>query len=351
MNINPWRSTSVRAALNGLSFIDEKRIHIHSESEAYNFLESYGFDLEDAMDVLELESLRKEAIELIQEELLIEGEAIPDELLNQQDIRQYLINASGHGSRALSPWSGAILRVIHTLSHSHSYLNDIYHIPIREQIFNRFESHIIRNEKGCFLGDIKLDAIELREAKSRRSAALKLLHKVENVSADIFDWIGIRFITEQRADVLDVLTYLRQNHVITYANLKPSRSRNNLIDLEWIDECLNSGMSTDEIRKKMQSVGFQSKKQKQENSGKNPFSGVNYQSVQITCRHRIKIEQENGVNMAFFFPFEIQLMDRKSFLATRDGLASHGEYKKRQKQAIRKRILPFLTRNRNKIKG
>jgi len=345
MNINPWRSTSVRAALNGLSFIDEKRIHIHSEHEAQQFLESYGFDLEDAMDVLELESLRKEAIELIQEELLIEGESIPKPLLEQQDIRQYLINASGHGSRALAPWSAAILRVIHTLSHSHSYLNDIYHTPIREQIFNRFESHITRNEKGCFIGNIKLDEIEYREAKSRRSAALKLLHKVENVAADIFDWIGIRFITEHRADVLDVLTYLRQNHVITYANLKPSRSRNNLIDLEWIDKCLNNGMSTDEIRREMQSIDLPSSREKTDQADKNPFSGVSYQSVQITCRHRIKIQQENGFNMSFFFPFEIQLMDRKSFLDTREGLASHSEYKKRQKQSIRKRILPFLVRS------
>jgi uncharacterized protein (TIGR04562 family) len=46
--------------------------------------------------------------------------------------------------------------------------------------------------------------------------------------------------------------------------------------------------------------------------------------------------------MSFFFPFEIQLMDRKSFLDTREGLASHDEYKKRQKQAIRERVFPFL---------
>ena len=45
----------------------------------------------------------------------------------------------------------------------------------------------------------------------------------------------------------------------------------------------------------------------------------------------------------FFFPFEIQLMDRQSYLNTQEGLASHGEYKKRQKKAIRKRIMPFLT--------
>lgn len=343
MNVNPWRSTSVRSALNGLSFIDEKRIHIHSEQEAQHFLESYGFDLDDKMDIGELESLRQESIELIQEELLMPDEVIPDVLLHQQDIRQYLINASGHGDRRLAPWSAAILKVIHTLSHSHSYLNDMYHIPIREQIFDRFNKHIVRNDSGCFLGDIKLDALEFRETKSRRSVALKLLHKAENVSADIFDWIGLRFITENRADVLDVLAYLRQEHIITYANLKPSRSRNTLIDLEWIDKCLNSGMSTDEIRLEMQLMSLPEVNDN-EVLEINPFSEVSYQSVQITCRHRIKIKQDDGVKVSFFFPFEIQLMDRASFLNTREGLASHREYKKRQKQAIRQRVFPFLVR-------
>jgi len=346
MNVNPWRSTSVRAALNGLSFIDEKRIHIHSEQEAQHFLESYGFDLDDTMDVKELESLRQEAINLIQEDLLMPDEVIPDSLIQQKDIRQYLINASGHGERRLAPWSAAILRVIHTLSHSHSYLNDMYHQPIRDQIFNRFNKHITRNDEGCFLGKLKLDDIEFRETKSRRSVALKLLHKAENVSADIFDWIGLRFITEHRADVLDVLTYLRQEHIITYANLKPSRSRNTLIDLEWIDKCIDSGMSTDEIRLEMQSMNLPEVNDN-EVAENNPFSGVSYQSVQITCRHRIKIKQDDGVKMSFFFPFEIQLMDRASFLNTREGLASHGEYKKRQKQAIRERVLPFLTRHKS----
>ncbi|MDO7085488.1 TIGR04552 family protein [Pseudocolwellia sp. AS88] len=349
MHINPWRSASVRAALNGLSFIDEKRIHIHSLQEAHDFIESYGFDLDDAADVDELEDLRQEAIKLIQEELLTKDEVIPDVLLKQKDIRQYLVNASGHGDRCLAPWSAAILRIIHTLSHSHSYLNDLYHLPIREQIFNRFNKHIVRNKHGCFLGDIKLDALNFREAKSRRSVALKLLHKVENVAADIFDWIGIRFITEHKADVLDVLTYLRQKHIITYANLKPSRSRNNLIDLAWIDKCLAKGMSTDEIRIAMQTTHLPSSelssRNNQAENASNPFSGINYKSVQITCRHRIKIKHDNGEKMSFFFPFEIQLMDRKSYRNTREGLASHSEYKKRQKEAIRRRVLPFLSFN------
>ena len=94
---------------------------------------------------------RVKAIQLIQEELLLEGEKIPQALLDEKDVRQYLLYASGHGPKELTPWSGAILRVLHTLTHSYSYLNDIYYDDIREQIFSRFEKHIVRQESGYYL--------------------------------------------------------------------------------------------------------------------------------------------------------------------------------------------------------
>ena len=267
-------------------------------------------------------------------------ETIPAAILEQTDVRQYLLNASGHGNKKLAPWSGAILRVIHTLTHSYSYLNDIYHDDIREQILNQFNGHLIRQENGYLLGIIELIDVEFRETKSRRSVAMKLMHKAENVAADIFDWVGIRFITKYRSDILDILAYLREKNIVTYANIKPSRSRNTLLDLEWINQCLNKGMPLDEIKTTMQSMPYPCA---DKTSNDNKFSEVSYHSVQITCRQRIKIEQENGKKLCFFFPFELQMMDHDIYISTRDGLASHGEYKKRQKLMIRKRILPFLS--------
>ncbi|GLX78275.1 hypothetical protein tinsulaeT_16150 [Thalassotalea insulae] len=339
MNINPWRSTSVRTALEGRSFIDAKRIHIHTEQEANAFLTCYGFDLQDPADLEEIEMLRQEAIELIEQELLKDGEVIPPELKEQQNVIQYILNASGHGKKELTPWSGAILRVLHTLTHSHSYLNDLYHDDIRKQIFQRFDGHIVKENDKCSLGDIALVDVEFRTVKSRRSVAMKLLHKTENVAADIFDWIGIRFITHSRADVLDVLAFLRVQHILTYANIKPSRSRNTLIDLTWLDQCFDQGMPVEQIKEKMQSLVYPTIEQ---GTSTNPFSEVSYHSVQITCRQRIKIIQPNGKHLCFYFPFEIQLMDQHSYLASREGLASHAEYKKRQRNAVRKRVLPFL---------
>ncbi len=339
MPINPWKSSSIRNALQGESFIDAKRIHIHSLEEASLFLQSYGYDLDDAQDAAELKELKAKSIELIEDELLLEGESIPQSILEDQDPRQLLLIASNPRKRELALWCGSILRVLHTLVHSYSYLNDKYHTDIREQIFSRFNAHIIKRNEHFQMGDIRLVNFELRPEKTQRSVAMKLMHKSENVAADIFDWIGLRIITEFRADVLEVLAYLRNHHIIAYANLKPYRTRNTLLNLDWIKQSLQEGISVESLKQLMQNEPYPTEK---ESKSDNPFSSTSYHSVQLTCRQRIKIRNDNQKSFAFFFPFELQIMDIESYEKSRQGLASHSEYKKRQRASVRKRILPFL---------
>ena len=83
MNHRLVRSASIRTALEGTSFIDNNKIHIHSQQDAYNFILSYGYDLNDDGDYKELLKVKEEAVSLIQEELLDEGESIPEAVLNE----------------------------------------------------------------------------------------------------------------------------------------------------------------------------------------------------------------------------------------------------------------------------
>ena len=232
---------------------------------------------------------------------------------------------------------------MHTLAHSQSYLNEKYHDVIRQQIFQKFDRVIESRDGKTFIGPVELNQFEMRKAKTRWSVALKLMHKAENVAADIFDWIGIRFVTNYRADALELLAYLRSEHVIALSNIKPSRSRNTLIDLKELDKLLAASPSREMIRESIQNSPYPTRK----DSGEvNLYSGVSYNSIQLTCRQRVKIKQEGERALSFFFPFELQIMDRQSYLNSREGFASHKEYKKRQKNAIRHRILPFLKRRR-----
>ncbi|NVJ59475.1 MAG: TIGR04552 family protein [Gammaproteobacteria bacterium] len=338
MKVNPWRSSSIKIALEGRSFIDIKRIHIDDFDEANDFLNSYGFDMDDPNDRSELFDLKQEAQLLIEEELLKPSEKIPDKILDISDVRQLLLDASQPRLRQHAQWCGGLLKVIHTLAHSYSYLNDVYHRAIREQILQRFQPHIKETANGVELGDVELVKFEMRPEKTRRSVAMKLLHKAENVSADIFDWIGIRFITKSKAQVLDVLAYLRNHYLIAYANLKPSRTRNTLLDLDWLKMQTRAGHSIEQIKQTIESQPYPSLATA---ASDNPFSSIAYHSIQFTCRQRIKIEQSSQ-SLRFFFPFEIQIMDKVSYDNVRQGLASHAAYKERQRQLIRQRVLAFL---------
>ena len=44
----------------------------------------------------------------------------------------------------------------------------------------------------------------------------------------------------------------------------------------------------------------------------------------------------------FFFPFEIQIMDKQTFLINQKGLGSHADYKQNQLEAARERVLGNL---------
>ena len=334
-----WLSSSLRFALEGKSIIDSEKLSFDSIDSVTDFLSCYGYDWDDIADREEIEEFRIGAIALITEEILVANEKFPDEIKQQKDIRELMLELSKSNDEINKHWICALLRVMHTLAHSHSYLNNRYLSEIREQIFSAFTPHINRENDTISIGSIELSDFEYRPEKSQRSVAMKLLHKPENVAADIFDWIGLRFITLNKIDVLRVLSYLRQHNIVMFANIKPSRTRNTLLDLKKIEAESNKGLSFEQLK-----ALIEQHQAPNENllETTNAFSESSYHSVQFTCRQRIKVKTTEKKRVSFFFPYEIQLIDQKSYQRARSGMASHSEYKKRQRKSIRTRILPHL---------
>ena len=71
---------------------------------------------------------------------------------------------------------------------------------------------------------------------------------------------------------------------------------------------------------------------------RNRYSDAAYHSMQFTCRQRIRVTDEAGQRQHFFFPFEVQVLDEASFRISREGFASHEEYKRRQVAAAVGRV-------------
>jgi uncharacterized protein (TIGR04562 family) len=190
------------------------------------------------------------------------------------------------------------------------------------------------------------------------------------VAGEVFDRIGVRFVTRERFDALMVVRYLRLHNVIMFANVIPARSRNTLLDVDWVqgrvealkkeveESRLSEAKALEVLRKEARRQPYPASATRLEN----PFSSVDYHSIQFTCRQSIRIlepragivsspwtsvggtEHEGGEALRFFFPFEVQVLDEESYRVSRSGLAAHDVYKKRQYDAVKLRVLGSLFR-------
>lgn len=382
----PWET--LRAIVGGGSAIDVPRLQVFELWEAESFLEGYGFRWDDPIHCAELEGYRTEALKFLDEELINDepGLTLPVFIREEKDIRRLLLWASDRTKEpeviARQRWSCVLLRLMHTMTHSESYFNVRFSHDIREQVFLRFEPHLRYTSRGMFLGDNKdmvpLVFFELKHTKPKNSLIMKLLHKPENVAADVFDRIGVRFVTQDRFDALRVVRYLRTRNVFMFANVKPSRSRNTLIDLDWLrgeigalvaDQGIDDTARLALLRERLEALPYAGPPE----PSRNPHSSRSYHSIQFTCRQLVRVTNPYTESLVsriettrlsqpslahlcdnllrtlrrpnqirFFFPFEVQIMDHKSHLMSRDGEASHDDYKTRQRDTVKRRILRDL---------
>ncbi len=349
------------------SFVDISRLNVKTTEEAENYIKNYGYDLSNPQAKAKITAIINEAKKFLQSYLLEDPEekspsiVIPPDILYNDDPCSLIIAASQKEKTLHQAWACSILRVAHAITHVDNDLSKYFMPGIKRQIFSRFMEHLHVTRKGEYIlgngkeGDaaLKLKMFEMKNEKSRESLIMKLLHKAENVASDVFDRIGVRIVTFRKLDVIMVLKYLSVNHVISFANIKPSRTRNNLINvphfLQGIEELQTHDLSSwtekkvaDFLEKYLQLPPEEKAKETdkiiREN---NPYSSTMYSSVQITVRQLITINDPFNLNLIyrFFFPFEIQILDEESYIESRTGRASHEEYKKGQILSVRKRVL------------
>lgn len=397
-----WETLDV--IIGGKSTIDSRDgFFIRDAQEARDFIGHYGFDLQNPIEYAEVFGHYHESINFIRRYFLKPDNPdglkieVPRKILELTKIEDLFLLASYHypgqkqdeAGKNLRNWSCAILKVMHTLAHMDQDIRAPYFPDIQKQILDRFYKHIYRDEKGClFLGEnaqdplrVNLVNFETKPKKSRDSTLMKLLHKSENAAEDIFDRVGIRFITESKVGVLQVVRYLKARMVVMAPNIKPSRSRNTLIDIEKFKITLNEvlavfvheGGTESDLIKKLESLIVDPETGLTANalSETNRHSSQSYRSIQFTGRQLIKLKNPlykelkelkakikhqslpDSVSaliekidlkylqgeITFFFPYEVQLVDEMSHRENEEGRAAHKEYKKAQQQAAMKRVM------------
>lgn len=393
-----WETLDIMAS--GTSSIDAKNYlaNFESDTEVQAFLRGYGYDLSDPIENAEMFGNFQEALQFIKKYFLKEGNLedgldliIPSVFYTITDVSELLLIATGNSSLTVKEedtlWASIILKVMHTILHLDKDLRSRYFSTIQTQIFDRFYKYLSRkDEKLYIVSDNKKEVIplvdfETKSTKTRDSIIIKLLHKKENVAEELFDRIGIRFITHNRLDAIRLLKLLYQNHIVVVNNIKPSRSQNSLIDLkkfremhyQLIKQSIKNDFSEEEFLVGLNNTAEECALDQQEYKN-NEHTSHRYRAIHFTCRQLIKYKNpfyvefnrlkkvakkedpENQLidrilnldtssiakDIRFFYPFEVQITDKASHKMNTDGEASHAEYKRSQLKSAQIRLFKDL---------
>jgi uncharacterized protein (TIGR04562 family) len=373
----PMPPEVTQVILGGGSSIDLDGLRIHSAEEAWNFALNYGYDLGIPVQRAAVMRVYEDAVDFL-EGVVLDGTDlhVPLELRDLQDPLDLLVWASERPQSLRDRWACAILRVMHTLFHVDHNVNLRFLPEIQRQVFSRYDQHLVCEDgrwslRGAY--EVPLAAVERKENKDRVSMLLKMLHKPENVAETIYDQIGIRLVAEDQLGVLMVIRFLLDHHVLMPTHIKPSRSRNHMIDLvalaAWMED-LPPAFRIQDLTPEERRALSNTLALKIPGKDQNPFSSKDYSAVQFTARTLVRLPSpatrvlealqtrlqtmgdtelsdlvglpeliQDQEEFAFFFAHEVQVMEQSGFQSTRTGPASHTEYKQRQRDAARRRVL------------
>ena len=320
----PWRT--LQTIIAGKSLIDISELNINSLGEAHKFLRAYGLErMEDA------EGLLKIAREYIDTVLLKDSSInLPEEMSNIS-APELLVNASTSARSKSTEWSCVILKVCHAIAHAQwSSDEDAYNsalIKVKERLL----PFLIESKDGTWIGDnkcrIPIIDYSFKSGKKLFRIVTKLLLKKGNLSAGIYDYIGVRFVVHDIFSAILLIKFLRSRHVFMYANLVPHESKNSIAEFSQIEMLFSKFSVPVQHSLKGQVVGI-------EQRNKNPYSSTDFKMIKIV--ERLLVRSKTGGNI--FFPSEFQILTQQTYDSLGEELASHGSYEKNQIEGVKNRL-------------
>ncbi len=355
-----FKHQALEALVGGQSPLDFSNLSVGHLDGAHEFLLAYGYDVELPEDLKVVEMIHRQAVALLRDKLLDEGEELPKEVYDPQsleDIGSLFVYASNLDGKydSIQPWACALLKVMHVFAHLE---NDIFHLfpqDIKTQLIRPFQSFIYEDSvtNKSVMGSeqdgekIVLERFEIKPTKSLTSSVIKLLAKRDMFAMTLLDKVGVRFVTRNVFDSFRVLRFLHEHSLVSFPNsivdqvtntiypvnlffeaMDELRSRSPMAPLEEIDEVMERKLDQHFSR-----AEFVEKE--------NIFSGDSYRFMKFISRKLIRINMPEGRQVRFFYPFEVQIMDYDTYLKNLQGPQSHKSYKERQRMAARRRIFGF----------
>lgn len=324
----------IRLVLWGGSVIDWHRLNFASEREAHEFLRAQELDLSRPADRARAEAVKNSAITYLRRTFDF---PIPKPVA-QKDVADLLLLASYKGHRQLC--ACAILKVMHIMHHLEAR-ELLFMLPISDQeLFHLVEQKVYRVIGGMLAqGFPILEFIGGR--KNKDSLYTKLLSKPETHAAQIFDKLRFRIVTRAPSDIFPTMNYLMR-HLFAFNYVVPKESTNTLFPFRTYCE---SHENLAKLLPKMQLT-----KTFEETEGHkidNQFTAKDYRVVHFVMDMPIRVPQEVmeqappaawALGQVIFGQIEFQIIDRDTEQANEMGDASHDAYKRRQQEAVARRL-------------
>lgn len=349
----------MQSVLGGLSALDTCFLNIKDLAGADAFLQSYGFDPQNEIDVRKLWYFHRRAYVLMTERLGFNDSEIPEVIKDPKalgDLRRLLLFASDKSSENsfLQKWACAFLRCMHVYLHDETDLFSRFSEEIQAQILIPLQRHILYdgNAGGIYLQSLKdqdfkisLHAFEEKPFKTSSSTVIKLLAKPDAVALKVFDKLGVRFITNNVFDCFRVARFLVNENIISYPHIMPDQSSNNVYPLDLFLEVVENFKNHPEvvtdavIQEALEQKLQRSQGEAQFFRKENQFSGSDYKFIKFISRKLIHIQIPGTTEqLSFFYPYEVQIMEQSTYEGIKNSSSEHNAYKERQILAAKKRL-------------
>lgn len=383
----PWQEFEIALGLKN-SF-SQRNLNIDQALRAELFLKNCGFDIKDKNQTKQFEQLLGEALFFIRHVLFSSEEresiVVPTEILHIGNPKTLLLMASSKYPRKRYKrlWACSLLKVMYSIANI-QFSEKLQIIDYaREQIFKKIKSLITTDKEQIIQFNnisLPLNKIEWKEAKTRTSIVLKLLHKPDSIVDEVFDYLGVRFVVQNSNEIPLLIKLLIEADIIIPHQVVSVRTRNSILNIKHPKKVLNflsdlyscGTLSEDQFHTMSSQVSWQPLAGEETQKRVNQFTSQHYRSLQFTVRHLVRtsnpaflaleslsnqLRRYTGMQrqepwmgsvipeqFANYFPIEIQIMDLESYELAKFGPASHEQYKSNQLRAVRERVLGSLMR-------
>ncbi|MBZ5713536.1 TIGR04552 family protein [Nannocystis pusilla] len=314
----------IQLLLRGQSVIDWHRLALSSDEDVRRLLALNGLELGDPRDEARLADLRQQAVRYISDVLKLRlDDTIADKVPWVQLPRIASGKAGPHQRQACT-----LLKVMHIL----------YHLEAREmraslaisdsEIFSLVEESVTR-----MFDELRTAGVPVVEfswsRKSKESQLTKLLLKRENNAARVFDRLRFRLIVRDPDDLVPTLRIML-HRCIPFNYVVPDQTVNTLIDLNSL---------------KVHGDSFDTDAGNRPLPGSNEFSGKSFHVLNFVADLPVRVDallagdHDERRGRVVFVLAEFQVMDKRTAEANEQGESSHAEYKRRQHQHVRMRLL------------